>query len=190
MSNGRANRGCLGILLGWLVPSPSRGAAAPVHYPYGKRDLLSAAELTFFRVLKSQLPEEWHLVTKVNLADLFFVRQPHRNQAARNRIDRKHVDFVICEARTMQPLLAIELDDASHERADRIARDQFVDRVFEVAGLPLLHVKFAWAYQPEVLMHAIREKLGMVPAVPPPLPPLTSSALSSAPITVRDFYPE
>jgi hypothetical protein len=108
--------------------------------------------------------------------------------AARNRIDRKHVDFVICEARTMQPLLAIELDDASHERADRIARDAFVDRVFEVAGLPLLHVRFALAYQPEVLMHAIRQKLGMV-AVPPPLPP-TSVPPGGPPITVRDFYPE
>jgi very-short-patch-repair endonuclease len=188
MSDGSNKFGCFGLLLGWLSPSP-RESGTKITFPYGKRDLLSAAELTFFRVLKSQLPEEWHLVTKVNLADLFFVRQPHRNQAARNRIDRKHVDFVICEARTMQPLLAIELDDASHERADRIARDQFVDRVFEVAGLPLLHVRFAWAYQPEVLMHAIRQKLGMV-AVPPPLPPLTSSAPSSTLITVRDFYPE
>jgi very-short-patch-repair endonuclease len=168
------------MLLGWLVPEP-QGSSSPVRFPYGKRELLSAAELTLFRVLKRELPVEWHLLTKVNLADLFFVRQPHRNQAARNRIDRKHVDFVICDVRTMRPLLAIELDDASHERADRIARDQFVDRVFEAAGLPILHVKFAWAYQPEVLMHAIRQKLGIVPAVPPP---------SSPPITVRDFYPD
>jgi hypothetical protein len=79
MSNGRANRGCLGLLFGWLAPSPETSALR-VTFPYGKRDLLSAAELTFFRVLKSQLPEDWHLVTKVNLADLFFVRQRHRNQ--------------------------------------------------------------------------------------------------------------
>jgi very-short-patch-repair endonuclease len=135
-------------------------------------------------VLRSKIPPEWHLVAKVNLADLFFVRQPHRNQAARNRIDRKHVDFVICDAATMRPLLAIELDDASHERADRIARDAFVDRVFETAGLPLQHVRFAWAYQPDVLMHAIRQKLGIA-AEPPPLP-----VEKGPPITVRDFYPE
>lgn len=162
MSNGSNKAGCLGMLLGWLGPSPKE-SGAKITFPYGKRDdFLSRAELTFFTVLKRELHAEWYLVAKVNLADLFFVRQPHRNQAARNRIDRKHVDFVICEVRTMRPLLAIELDDASHERADRIARDQFVDQVFEAAGLPLLHVKFAWAYQPEVLMHAIRQKLGMV----------------------------
>ena len=199
MNYGSNKTGCLGMLFGWLASPPSRGVAVPVHYPYGKRDFLSAAELTFFRVLKTQLPPEWHLVTKVNLADLFFVRQPHRNQAARNRIDRKHVDFVICEAATMRPLLAVELDDSSHDRADRIARDQFVDRVFEAAGLPLLHVRFAWAYQPEVLMHAIRQKLGLV-AVPPPLPvtvttappPLPTSAAppEKPPFGVRDFYPE
>lgn len=98
MNDSSNKTGCFGMLFGWLASPPSRGAAVPVHYPYGKRKFLSAAELTFFRVLKNQLPPEWHLVTKVNLADLFFVRQPHRNQAARNRIDRKHVDFVICDA--------------------------------------------------------------------------------------------
>jgi very-short-patch-repair endonuclease len=196
MNHGSNKTGCLGMLLGWLASPPSRGAGAPVHYPYGKRDFLSAAELTFFRVLKNQLPPEWHLVAKVNLADLFFVRQPHRNRAARNRIDRKHVDFVICEAATMRPLLAVELDDASHDRADRVARDAFVDRVFEAAGLPILHVRFAWAYQPEVLMHAIRQKLGLVPPVPPPLPSVEPPPLPvvtaepARPVTVRDFYPE
>ena len=34
---------------------------------------------------------------KVNLADLFFEPRPHENRAAVNRIDRKHVDFVLCD---------------------------------------------------------------------------------------------
>lgn len=169
MSNGSENTGCLGFFFRKNV-SPAEPAQGEVTFPYGLReDFLSPAELSFFRVLKSELPAEWHLIVKVNLGDLFFIRQPHRNQAARNRIDRKHVDFVICEALTMKPLIGIELDDASHERKDRVERDEFVDQVFQAAGLPILHVTAARGYQPVMLMEAVRTKLGMA-ATPPPLP--------------------
>lgn len=170
MSDRSEKTGCLGILFGWLKPS-AEPPGAKVTFPYGKRDdFLSPAEVSFFHVLKNELPTEWCLIAKVNLADLFFVRQPHRNQTARNRIDRKHVDFVLCSAMTMEPLLGIELDDSSHERKDRKERDDFVDKVFEAGGLPLLHVKAARGYQPAALMDAVRSKLG-IPLPPPPLPP-------------------
>jgi len=157
------------MLFGWLGPA-SEGPAPKVAFPYGKRDnFLSPAELSFYRVLKSALPAEWQLIAKVRLADLFFVRQPHRNQGARNRIEKKHVDFVICDAATMEPLLGVELDDSSHDRADRKERDEFVDGVFAAAGLPILHVKAARTYQPAALMDEVKAKLGIVKH-PPPLP--------------------
>jgi very-short-patch-repair endonuclease len=169
MSNGSDKTGSLGFFFRKTV-SPAEPAQGKVTYPYGLRDdFLSPAELSFFRVLKSELPAEWHLVAKVNLADLFFIRQPHRNQAARNRIDRKHVDFVICEALVMKPLLGIELDDSSHEQEDRVERDALVDQVFQAAGLPLLRVTAARVYQPALLMEAVRKKMGIV-AGPPPNP--------------------
>lgn len=169
MSNGSDKSGCLGFFFRKTVSlaAPPEGK---VTFPYGLRDeFLSPAELSFFRVLKSELPAEWHLVAKVNLVDLFFIRQPRRNQAARNRIDRKHVDFVICEALTMKPLIGIELDDASHERKDRVERDDFVDQVFQAAGLPILHVTAGRGYQPALLMEAVRGKMGVM-AAPLPLP--------------------
>jgi hypothetical protein len=170
MNNRSEKTGCLGMLFGWLKPEKET-SESKITFPYGKKDdFLSPAEVSFFRVLKGELPAEWHLITKVNLGDLFFVQQPHRNQAARNRIVSKHVDFVICDAMTMEPLLGIELDDSSHERKDRKERDDFVDKVFEAAGLPLLHVKAARGYQPAALMDAVRSKLGIALA-PPPLPP-------------------
>ena len=32
---------------------------------------------------------------------------------------KEHIDFVLCEAKTMNPILGIELDDSSHERQSR-----------------------------------------------------------------------
>lgn len=75
---------------------------------------------------------------KVNLSDIFFVSHPERNQAAWNRISRKHVDFLLCNSRSMRPRIGIELDDSSHAREDRQARDAFVQQVFEASGLSLL----------------------------------------------------
>lgn len=63
-----------------------------------------------------------------------------------HKIDRKHVDFLLCDPVTMRPMVGIELDDNSHQRPDRQERDAFVDQAFQAAGLPLLHVAVKRAY--------------------------------------------
>ncbi|MBR3404955.1 MAG: DUF2726 domain-containing protein, partial [Firmicutes bacterium] len=57
-----------------------------------------------------------------------------------NRIKAKHTDFILVEPETLEVLAVVELDDPSHEREDRIERDEFVDHVYEAAGIPLLHI--------------------------------------------------
>lgn len=101
-----------------------------------------------------------HLVCpKVNLADIFFVARPNHNQSYRNKIDRKHVDFLLCDPATMKPIMGVELDDASHVRRDRQDRDEFVDQVFEVAGLPLLRVRAAASYSPQNIADLVRQSI-------------------------------
>jgi hypothetical protein len=94
--------------------------------------------------------EQAVLTTKVSLGDLFYPKTGDRgeNLRYRNKIDRKHVDFLLCDPQTMHPLMGIELDDASHSRKSRQERDAFVDRVFEVAGLPLVRVPAQASYTP------------------------------------------
>lgn len=46
----------------------------------------------------------------------------------------------------MKPIMGIELDDSSHNRQKRLDRDNFVNDVFGVAGLPLARVKASPAY--------------------------------------------
>ena len=53
-------------------------------------------------------------------------------------MDRKSVDFVFCDKDYCRPLLAIELDDYSHNREDRKIRDAEVERILQQAQLPLL----------------------------------------------------
>jgi hypothetical protein len=100
-------------------------------------------------VLKLAVKDRAVILAKVNLADIFFVARPKENQSYRNKIDRKHVDFLGCDPTTMKPLFGVELDDKSHSRSDRVERDVFVDQVFQVAGLPLIRIPAKAAYEPK-----------------------------------------
>ena len=165
MTSKKNNPGCLGIFRKRGSKKPPFLPTAPqiqppALLPYAKCDkFLSDGELRFHHVLKPLVPTGYSLITKVRLGDLFFVRRPHENKGARNKIDRKHVDFVICENSSMQPALAIELDDSSHNRKDRIERDLFVDQIFKTAGLPLIHVKVVQSYDADELAEQIKSGL-------------------------------
>ena len=99
-----------------------------------------------YHVLRQAVGERVTVCAKVRLADVFFVARPNENAAARNRIAVKHVDFLLCDPATMRPLAGIELDDASHARADRQERDALVEKVFEAAELPLVRFPAQRAY--------------------------------------------
>ncbi len=166
------NQGCLASLLGLfgIKPSSPKPSDLSVEYlpadpdpdplPYRLRDdFLSPAEKSFYQVIKGMMGNYFTICPKVSLSDLFFVTRPNENKSAYNRINRKHVDFVICEPQTMTPLFAIELDDSSHDRADRMERDAFVDSVFEAAQLPLLHIPVQLSYNTNELGALFKEVL-------------------------------
>jgi len=93
-------------------------------------------------VVRSVVGESAQVLSKVSLGDVFYVKSSDSSKYRiyTNKIDRKHVDFLLCNPKAMRPFLGIELDDKSHQRDDRKERDQFVDQVFAAAGIPLLRV--------------------------------------------------
>jgi Protein of unknown function (DUF2726) len=122
-----------------LLPAQPRG------FPYSRRNcLFSGAERSFYEILQRLTPE--HTVfAKVRLAELVYVQGTVSRQVHLNRIDRKHIDFVVCD-KNLAPVVAIELDDTSRQQADSPARDEFVDEVLAAAALPVIHVRARHAY--------------------------------------------
>ncbi len=120
------------------------GEGDPKHpLPYQRKDyLLSAGERAFLGALDMAAGSEARVFAKVRLADLVWMGKGVAGRMGhQNRVNMKHVDFVVCEAKTLRPWVAVELDDSSHERADRKARDVFVDNALRAAGLPLVRVR-------------------------------------------------
>lgn len=159
-------------------------------FPYAMRpQLLTAAELNFFQSLRNVVGDRAIVCVKVGLGDVFNIRQEAKDQyrSYRNKIDRKHVDFLLCDPITMSPLAGIELDDRSHQRDDRMARDEFVDSVFDAAGLPLLHVPVKRAYVAAEVEAQIAPFLGVgtvsapTPVRNPEPPAQIAAAVSESP---------
>jgi hypothetical protein len=128
--------------------------SSKTEYPYHLVDeFVSPAEFNFFFNLKAVVGDSAHIFSKVKLSDLVYANTGDyaKNRSYTNRIDRKHVDFLLCDAKTLKPMVGIELDDKSHQRADRQERDDFVNHVFESAELPLLHMPVRQEYSPSEL---------------------------------------
>ena len=86
------------------------------------------------------------ILSKVRVADLVEVESGHNKaewQTAFNRINKKHIDFILCKPENLYPLLLIELDDSSHQTEKVKERDEFIEKVYEKTGYKLLRVENA-----------------------------------------------
>lgn len=130
--------------------------------PFRRKDyLLTKAERAFYLVLLQTIGAQWRLFAKVRMLDLLWLpRGTPGAQAHRNRVQSKHVDFVLCSNDFLRPELVIELDDRSHEQEERHERDEMVDRILNDAGIPVLRVPAQAAYTPRELMQQIQQRLG------------------------------
>jgi very-short-patch-repair endonuclease len=153
------------------VPVPTVEKIIPEVLPYRLRDdFLSRAEFSFYKVLSSLSGTQFVIQSKVRLADIFFVARPNENVTYFNRIAQKHLDFLVCDSITMKPLLGIELDDSSHNRDSRQERDDFVEKVFQAAELPLLRLPVQREYNTRDVAAKIapflKNTVGESPALP------------------------
>lgn len=109
-------------------------------YHYKRRDfLMSRAEHEFFDVLAEAVKAQYYIFPQVHLATILDHKVVGQNwKGAFRHIDEKSVDFVLCDKAYIKPLLAIELDDRTHDNDKRKERDGVVESILGEAVLPLL----------------------------------------------------
>ena len=130
-------------------------------FQYKKKDfLITRAEHEFFDILVDLFGSQYHVFTQVHLPTILEHKVNGQHwKSAFSHINGKSVDFVLCDKAYIKPLLAIELDDASHERLDRIERDSEVERMLREADMPLLRIENKGSFDRESIKKQIEEKL-------------------------------
>lgn len=130
-------------------------------YNYKKKDfLMSRAEHEFFDILVEVVGNQYHVFPQIHLSTILDNKVVGQNwRGAFRHIDEKSVDFVICDKAYIKPIIAIELDDKTHEREDRKGRDGEVERILKESGLSLLRFGNNGSFNKEEIKRLILEKL-------------------------------
>ncbi|MBQ6212823.1 MAG: DUF2726 domain-containing protein [Ruminococcus sp.] len=126
------------IFIIWLV---RRRKAPDITKLYDPVPILTDREFEFYERLRP-VAEEFGLqiFTKIRLADLIVPKPKAENpfwMECFNKIRSKHIDFALADENAAIVML-IELDDSTHDRPDRVERDDFVNAVLENTGYILI----------------------------------------------------
>ncbi len=128
---------------------------------YRKKDhLFTYQERKFYERLMAEVGNEYQVFAKVRMADvLWLANEPANRKFHNNQIQCKHLDFVLCDKKHLKPVLALELDDSSHNKFNRRESDEFKQQACETAGLPLVRVKVQQSYSSDEIGELIRSKI-------------------------------
>jgi hypothetical protein len=156
-----------------LIARTKSSGTNETSWPFcAKKPLTNSEQILYWRLLKA-LPD--HMVlAQVGLSRMLEVKGSPDFHAWNNRIDRKSADFVIC-GKDASIFAVIELDDATHERANRKYTDDVKDKALRAAGIRVVR----WQAKSMPDDAAIRETFRTVaPAAtlksPPPEPKTNS----------------
>lgn len=127
--------------------------------PYRLRDyFLSTPEIALFRQLQKMTGDRYLICPKVALTDIFTIVRPNENVHYYNKIFRKHVDFLLCEPKTLKPAIAVEMVKPI-AKSEMRASDQFVEELFLQEGIPLVHVPIGEHYETSSLVNLFQAAL-------------------------------
>ncbi|MBQ9811686.1 MAG: DUF2726 domain-containing protein [Thermoguttaceae bacterium] len=119
---------------------------------YCRKPIMTPTERDFFVKLCESAKSKYWVFTQVSL----WAIAENREKSGENYVARKRVDFVLCNPRDASVILAIELDDWTHNKASVQRRDAQKDAILESAGIPLLRVQVG---NTDAAMLAVRNKL-------------------------------
>ena len=133
----------------------------PLKYNYTRQKfLISRAEHECYDALVLTVGDKYHVFPQVHLPQILDHKIVGQNwKGALSHINQKSVDFVLCDKAYISPVLAIELDDKSHEKKDRIERDIEVERMLENAKVPLLRLENHGSFNSKELAEKINSVL-------------------------------
>lgn len=130
---------------------------------YVQTSMLTSTEQAFYNQLKEALKHynvEIHY--KIRLADIFKVKYRNKYYETNfSRIMAKHIDFIVADKNKAEAIIAIELDDASHEKEESYKNDTFKNILFEASDIRLHRIKVQPVYDFTELKQMLKSYLNV-----------------------------
>ncbi|PIR69219.1 MAG: hypothetical protein COU47_03920 [Candidatus Niyogibacteria bacterium CG10_big_fil_rev_8_21_14_0_10_46_36] len=146
------------VFLKTIVEGGDNEKEKPKYRYTRKQFFLTRAEHECYDALIAAVGSKYYIFAQVHLPTILDNKVKGQNwRAAFAHINRKSVDFVLCDKAYISPKLAIELDDRSHERPDRQERDKEVEHILSDAGVPLLRLENKGRFDPVDLARRINQ---------------------------------
>lgn len=125
------------FVFSFFVSSLSKKSSSPSgDWPfYPKRPLSKVEQILYFRMIEA-LPD-LVILPQVQLSRFMGVKKGFKFNEWNNRINRKSVDFLVC-TKSFDIIAAVELDDSTHTRPDRVKADSDKDKAIRDAGLKII----------------------------------------------------
>ena len=124
--------------------------------PYSlRKSFLSTREFAYFNVLKQAVGEQARIYPKVRLPQI--LNHPGHNPQYRahwSRVQRRYVDFLVCDAK-LKPILAVKFDPHANRKRSQ-PKDDVLEDTLGAAELPLLRVVPANSYNLDEVTYKIK----------------------------------
>ena len=120
------------------VIKPVRGDELAV-WPFEPMPIMTPTEVIFFNRLQQAVPE-LIIFGQVQLSRIIMPNDDTDQGFWFNRICRMSVDYVLVDQDKQTVLLAIELDDWTHNTRRRQQQDEKKDKALLSAGIPILRI--------------------------------------------------
>lgn len=125
-------------------------------WPFQPMPIMTDTEVLFFQKLQKAIPE-YHIFSQVQLSRIIEPSEEAGSDRSFwfNRICRQSVDYVVVDGDAQTTVLAIELDDWTHNSNSRQKADDKKDKALASAGIPILRFHAERMPSVEILRHEV-----------------------------------
>ena len=112
-----------------------------------KAKMMSASEQGVYKILEKAYGDKYYIFCQVRVVDIVQPNITKYQTWTREykslfwQISQWHFDYVMCDKNDFSIFCALELDDASHERPERVRRDRILNAVCKDAGVVLKRMR-------------------------------------------------
>lgn len=129
-----------------------------------KGPLLTSQESAFYNALITAVGQHGVVMSKVNLSNVIAPMATDKKQwfIANNRISKSYFDYVVCDPRTLEVRVVIELDNGKELDKGKVERQKLLIHVCKSAGIPLIGANIKHSYQVSRLRRLLAAHIDLI----------------------------